>query len=109
MRWRSATIGLAAAVIAAGITGAAVWLAGRAENSTPEIVNPFLPPGVADHGWPFIRGADFDGHSPETQLADDWPAGGPPVVWRRTLGEGYSSLVAARGRAYTQYQDATGQ
>lgn len=109
MRWRWATIGLAAAVLAAGLTGAAVWRAERAENSAPEIANPFLPPGVVDRGWPFVRGADFDGHSPEMQLADAWPAGGPPIVWRRTLGEGYSSLVAGGGRVYTQYQDAGGQ
>ena len=36
--------------------------------------------------WPTIRGAAFDGHSPEKEIADQWPAEGPPVLWSRELG-----------------------
>jgi outer membrane protein assembly factor BamB len=42
-------------------------------------------------------------------MADAWPAGGPPVLWARDLGQGYSGFVIADGRAYTQIQSRTGQ
>jgi len=71
--------------------------------------NPFLPADVPDRGWPFIRGPQFDGRSPEIHLADEWPATGPPVLWHRALGEGYSAITVARGRAFTQYQSLSGQ
>ena len=29
-----------------------------------------------------------------------WPAGGPPVVWRRTLGQGFSGMVVADERVF---------
>ncbi len=71
--------------------------------------NPFLPPGLEDKGWPFVRGAAFDGHSPEIHLAERWPASGPPVLWVRELGQGYSALVASGDRVYTQAQSLAGQ
>jgi outer membrane protein assembly factor BamB len=36
-------------------------------------------------------------------LKDTWPAGGPRVVWKRTLGEGYSSTAVEDGVLYTMY------
>ena len=71
--------------------------------------NPFLPEGVADRGWPNVRGPDFDGRSPEISLAEHWPPEGPPVLWTRALGQGYSSFTAADGRVFTQYQTLAGQ
>ncbi len=71
--------------------------------------NPFLPPGLEDRGWPFVRGATFDSHSPETHIAEQWPASGPPVLWVRELGQGYSALVAFGDRVYTQAQSLAGQ
>lgn len=59
--------------------------------------------------WPFIRGPHFDGHSAETHLADSWPGQGPPVLWTRKLGQGYSAFVAWNDRAATQYQTLGGQ
>ena len=64
---------------------------------------------LQDSGWTFIRGPKCDGHSPETELADSWPSEGPPVLWVRELGQGYSSFVAAGSRVYTQMQALTGQ
>jgi outer membrane protein assembly factor BamB len=71
--------------------------------------NPFLPPDEEDVGWPFVRGPNFDGRSPEVNLADSWPDEGPPVLWVRQLGQGYSGFVARGSRVYTQYQDLGGQ
>jgi outer membrane protein assembly factor BamB len=36
-------------------------------------------------------------------LKDTWSASGPRVVWKRTLGEGYSSTVVEDGVLYTMY------
>jgi outer membrane protein assembly factor BamB len=71
--------------------------------------NPFLSEGVPDRGWPFVRGVHFDGHSPEVHLAERWPESGPPVLWHRPLGQGYSAFAAAGDRLFTQYQTLSGQ
>lgn len=71
--------------------------------------NPFLAPGQEDQGWPFLRGLNYDGRSEETSLADEWPANGPPVLWTRELGQGYSGFVAWQDRVATQYQNLAGQ
>ncbi|MBS0262063.1 MAG: PQQ-binding-like beta-propeller repeat protein [Planctomycetes bacterium] len=73
------------------------------------VQNPFLPDDVPDTGWPFVRGPRFDGHSPEIHLAEGWPESGPPVLWHRSLGQGYSSFVASADRVFTQYQTLSGQ
>ena len=86
----------------------AVW--GRAESThAPATDNPFLESAADDPGWPFLRGPNYDGHSPEIHLADAWPARGPPVLWTRPLGQGYSGFVAWDGRVATQYQTLAGQ
>ncbi|HSF39154.1 MAG TPA: PQQ-binding-like beta-propeller repeat protein [Thermoanaerobaculia bacterium] len=55
--------------------------------------------------WPRFRGAKQDGISPETGLPRSWPEGGPRVVWKRAIGEGYSGVSVASGRLYTQDSD----
>jgi outer membrane protein assembly factor BamB len=54
--------------------------------------------------WPQLRGPTFDAMSIETGLADTWPETGPPVVWTRELGQGYSSFCAVGNRVFTQCQ-----
>jgi PQQ-like domain len=63
----------------------------------------------ADEGWTFVRGPEFDGHSAETDLMNSWPPDGPPVLWTRNLGQGYSAFVASGDRVFTQAQYMTGQ
>jgi outer membrane protein assembly factor BamB len=36
-------------------------------------------------------------------IKDAWPASGPPIVWQRALGEGYSSPSVEDGVLYTMY------
>ena len=55
--------------------------------------------------WPRFRGAKQDGISPETGLPRTWPEGGPRVVWKRAIGEGYSGMSVADERLYTQDSD----
>ena len=57
--------------------------------------------------WPHVRGPSYDAISHETGLADHWPEAGPPVLWTRELGPGYSAIIVAEGRAFTLFQ-ATG-
>jgi outer membrane protein assembly factor BamB len=45
--------------------------------------------------WPQFLGPGRDGVSAETGLAASWPKEGPPVVWRKDVGEGYSGPVVA--------------
>jgi outer membrane protein assembly factor BamB len=67
-----------------------------------------LPPPEASRAgdWPQWRGPNRDGLSPETGLRMDWPAGGPPLVWARPIGRGFSSVAVAGGRLYTQDAEA---
>jgi len=40
-------------------------------------------------------------------LADSWPDDGPPQLWKRKLGKGYSGIVADGDRIYTMYSRGT--
>lgn len=71
--------------------------------------NLFLPAGVQEIGWSSVRGENHDAHSAEIHLADSWPEGGPPVLWVRDLGQGYSAFVAEGDRVYTLAQSLHGQ
>jgi outer membrane protein assembly factor BamB len=56
----------------------------------------------AGGNWPQWRGPNRDGISKETGLLKQWPAEGPPLVWKATgAGTGYSSLAISNGRIYT--------
>jgi outer membrane protein assembly factor BamB len=59
--------------------------------------------------WPHLRGPNYDGVSREGGLVESWPDDGPPILWTRELGQGYSGIVAAQGRVFTQFQTRTGQ
>ena len=56
----------------------------------------------AGGNWPQWRGPNRDGISKETGLLKQWPAEGPPLVWKaQGAGGGYSSFAVANGRLYT--------
>ena len=51
--------------------------------------------------WPRFRGAEFDNISKDTTpLAESWDTAGPAIIWRTTLGEGYSGPAVHKGRVY---------
>ncbi len=58
---------------------------------------------AAPAAWPQYRGGAQDGRSPETGLVSSWPEGGPKVLWRAALGNGYSGIAIAGGRAFTMF------
>ncbi len=53
--------------------------------------------------WSQWRGPDRAGVSSETGLAPRWLEAGPAGLWRRPLGEGFSAIIVAEGRLYTQF------
>lgn len=59
---------------------------------------------VSAGDWPRWRGPFETGHAVDEQLAETWPEAGPPVLWSRELGQGYSSFSIAGDRACTQTQ-----
>lgn len=53
--------------------------------------------------WPQWRGQHRSGISHETGLLQQWPAGGPAVVWEAVeLGAGYGSLAVSGPHVYVQ-------
>ncbi len=45
--------------------------------------------------WPQFLGPNRDGISAETGLVKTWPKKGPPVLWKKDVGEGFSGPVLA--------------
>ena len=61
--------------------------------------------GPAAHGqWPQWGGPNRDFKIAATGLATEWPADGPPTIWKRELGDGYSTIVGEGNRLYTMYR-----
>ncbi len=48
--------------------------------------------------WPQFLGSDRNGISAETNLAGAWPSDGPPVRWKKDVGQGFSGPVVAHGK-----------
>ena len=55
--------------------------------------------------WPQFRGVNRDGISNESGLLQSWPAEGPKVLWKVSVGDGYSSISVSNGRLYTMFSD----
>ena len=58
------------------------------------------PAGVA---WTQWGGPHRNFQTEASGLKDTWPAGGPKVIWKRALGDGYSSPAVENGVLYTMY------
>lgn len=50
--------------------------------------------------WPNFLGPTQDSVSPEKGLLASWPPDGPPIVWRRAIGEGYAPPAISKGRLF---------
>lgn len=59
-----------------------------------------LPPQGGVY-WTGFRGPRRDGHYDEQPILTQWPAAGPPLLWRQPIGGGYASFAVAEGRAFT--------
>ncbi|MCI0538977.1 MAG: PQQ-like beta-propeller repeat protein [Verrucomicrobiales bacterium] len=51
--------------------------------------------------WPQYRGPNGDGTSPEV-IRTNWAEQAPREVWRKRIGQGWSSMAVSGGRVFTQ-------
>ncbi len=51
--------------------------------------------------WTEYRGPGRAGIYDQQPIAVDWPAEGPPELWRQKIGGGYASMSIAEGKIYT--------
>src|SRR5882762_7008791 len=65
----------------------------------------FAQTGKPSAGTPWTQwgGPNRNFQTDATGLKDQWPAGGPKVIWKRPLGEGYSSTAVENNVLYTMY------
>ena len=55
--------------------------------------------------WLQWGGPGRDFRAPATALAPSWPEDGPALLWSRSLGDGYSAVLAENGRLYTMQRE----
>ncbi len=71
------------------------------EAGQPPALSETNPLSLLPPFWTDFRGPHRDGHYDERPLLPEWPADGPPRLWRQPCGGGYASFVVAGGIAYT--------
>lgn len=99
------------AAFAAGLTSAACAKTTGAGAQTSDALAPrphphvtfhappkALPTGAVTHDWNAFLGPTHDGVCAETKLLEQWPAGGPRVVWEMKTGTGYAGPAVAGER-----------
>ncbi len=64
-------------------------------------------PAAADD-WPQWLGPQRDGVWREKGILDKFPAGGPKILWRKPIGQGYSGPAVAGGRVYVMDRQKLG-
>lgn len=62
-------------------------------------------PADAGPSWIQHAGPRGDYSADPVELAESWPPEGPPILWRRELGEGYSGIVSDGTRLFTMWRD----
>ena len=70
----------------------------RSKPPAPPLMPP--PQGIPWRQW---GGPQRNFQTQASGLKDSWPASGPRVLWKRALGEGYSSVIVEGAALYTMY------
>ena len=88
-----------------------VW---RAFGSIPIAVVIVLPAGLladeaSPEAWRQWGGPNRNFIVEATGLAEEWPDGGPPILWSRPLGTGHSAILVDEGRLFTMYRVGNGR
>lgn len=68
------------------------------------VAAPLVCQGGDQIDWPGFRGPRRDGVVFGSRIATDWRTSPPEVVWRRSVGPGWSSFAVAADRFFTQEQ-----
>ncbi len=66
---------------------------------------PVPPPDRKGDDWPQFLGPEGTGISLETGLLDVWPADGPPLLWSRVVGTGYSAPSVRGNRLVIHHRE----
>jgi len=85
------------------------WSPNVAERSWAASKPTAAPAGNVDAAltnaeWPGFRGADRMGHATGPKIATDWVAHPPKLLWKKEVGEGWSSFAIAGRYVFTQEQ-----
>ncbi|HYF37062.1 MAG TPA: PQQ-binding-like beta-propeller repeat protein [Prosthecobacter sp.] len=98
--------------LVAGGKGGIIALGGESKEgkkTPPEVI--VLPSAktasVSD--WPRYQGPRGDCTTPEVAWSKDWPADGPPVLWRAELGKGLASFAVVGRRVFGAGNDGADQ
>ena len=62
-------------------------------------------PALSSDSWLQWGGPNGDFTVSEQKLAESWPESGPPVIWKRELGDGYAGVLVENGILYTAFHD----
>lgn len=60
-----------------------------------------FPVALSAADWPRWRGPHLNGISDERGWLKPWPAEGPTILWRASVGTGFSSFAVSGGRVFT--------
>lgn len=101
---RRTFLGIALTAPALGQAAPAFGQAPAARKPASPAAKPPVPPSASTGvAWTQWGGPSRNFQTQATGIKDTWPAGGPRVVWKRQLGEGYSAPVVEGGVLYTMY------
>ncbi len=86
--------------------GAGSWtkVAPATAESAGAAIETAIETAIATAEWPGFRGADRLGHTKAPNLATDWQANPPKLLWKKPVGAGWSSFAVAGPFAFTQEQ-----
>lgn len=71
----------------------ALAVAARASAAEPQ-----TPKAAATSDWPIFLGPSGTGVTVDAGISDHWPQPGPPIVWSKRIGAGYSSPSVRDGK-----------
>ena len=75
--------------------------AAPAQSKAPDAA---VSPKGAPTDWPVFLGPSGTGITVDAGLADHWPKAGPPIVWSKHIGSGYSSPSVRAGKLVVHHR-----
>jgi outer membrane protein assembly factor BamB len=85
----------------APIHSSSSWRQLEAHREEQASAKPQAHAAITGRYWTSFRGPGSAGRYDELAVVDEWPAEGPPLLWKQPIGEGWGSFAVADGVAYT--------